>query len=106
MSTQGALALNDLLLQDIATLREINVEGCGLGDDGMSELSRGLRKNRTLIKLNLNNNNIGIGGTFNIDSSHSQRILNSMTGFQEQELSVRHSAKTKHLNVLLCVEIT
>lgn len=63
MSALGAGALNNLLLQDESALHSVDIEGNGLGDDGLTILAPAFVKNHTLLKVNLNNNCIGVTGT-------------------------------------------
>lgn len=58
ISLDGITIISDLLSNPNCSLQKLNLNNNHLGDDGCSILSHGIKKNKSLITLNLSHNNI------------------------------------------------
>ena len=66
ISLEGIRIISDLIEEPSCTLKKLNLNNNYLGDEGCTILSYGLKKNKSLITLNLSKNNIIYHGLISI----------------------------------------
>ena len=66
ISLEGIRIISDLIEEPNCTLRKLNLNNNYIGDEGCTILSYGLKKNKSLITLNLSRNNIIYHGLISI----------------------------------------
>ena len=69
ISLEGIRIISDLLEEPNCTLKKLNLNNNYLGDEGCTILSYGLKKNNSLITLNLSKNNIIYHGLISIGTA-------------------------------------
>jgi Ran GTPase-activating protein (RanGAP) involved in mRNA processing and transport len=81
ISLDGIKIISDLLENSNCTLEKLNLNYNYLGDEGCTILSYGIKKNKTLITLNLSHNNIIYKGlidiAFSLNSKNEDGIYNN-----------------------------
>ena len=81
ISLEGIKIISDLLENSNCTLKKLNLNNNYLGDEGCSILSNGLKKNKSLITLNLSHNNIIYKGVldiaYSLNSKNEDGIYNN-----------------------------
>ena len=58
--------MSDVIITDSTALRELNVSGNDIGDNGISVITKGLQSNETLTKLNVSRCKLSVKGSYYI----------------------------------------
>ena len=96
ISLDGIKIISELIESPNCTLRKLNLNNNFIGDEGCSILSKGIKNNKSLVTLNLSNNNIIYQGLIDIAISLNSKSDDGIYNSTIQKLDFSQNSITNN----------